>query len=172
LNTSFEQLVDEMNTTQTNLMNEILKQYLYWARFIINHESPFLTFDSATILALIESTDDQKLDKIVKDISEEAAVDFIKFRWKKLNFRNIVRYLELMSYSNIGNINISPMNGNGDGNNMSTNRDKNSSPKANRNFERYEIAIRRHLGKKWSTFVGTSCELMREAINDTIEARF
>ena len=117
LSSSFEKAVGEMNTTQTNLINEILRQYLHWAQFIINHESPFLTFDSSTFLALIESVDDARLEKIVNEISNEAAIDFIKFRWKRVNFRNVVRYLELLSsYANIGNITIGPMNGeNGNG---------------------------------------------------------
>ena len=137
-------------------MNEILKQYLNWAQFIINHESPFITFDSGTLLALIESVDDEKLEKIVNEISNETAIDFIKFRWKKVNFQNMVRYLELLSsYANIGKIVIGPMNGNGNNHNGNgTNLDN-----ANRNgitngYEKYEIAIRHHLGKRWSTFLG------------------
>jgi hypothetical protein len=149
LSYSLDQLVGEMNTSQTSLMNEILKQYLNWAQFIINHESPFVTFDSGTFLALIESVDDEKLEKIVKDFSNEAAVDFIKFRWKRVNFRNIVRYLELLSsYANIGKMVIGPMNGNGDNNHT---MDKGG---LNGGYERYEIAVRHHLGKRWSTFLG------------------
>jgi hypothetical protein len=86
LSSSFEQLLGVMNTTQTNLMNEILNQYLAWAQFIINHESPFITFDSGTFLALIEKVDDEELKKIVREVSYEGATDFIKFRWKKVNF--------------------------------------------------------------------------------------
>jgi hypothetical protein len=48
LSVSFEKVVRELNSTQTNLINEILKEYLNWAQFIINHESPVLTFGSAT----------------------------------------------------------------------------------------------------------------------------
>jgi hypothetical protein len=154
LSDSFEQVVSGMNTTQTGLMNEILKQYLAWAQFIINHESPFLTFDSSTFLALIEKVDDENLEKIVKDISNEAAIDFIKFRWKKVNFRNIVRYLELLSsYANIGNFKISPLDGNGNGNGHA-NDFKDSEKALNGNFEKYEIAIRHHLGRRWSIFLG------------------
>jgi hypothetical protein len=154
LSDSFEQVVSGMNATQTGLMNEILKQYLAWAQFIINHESPFLTFDSSTFLALIEKVDDENLEKIVKDISNEAAIDFIKFRWKKVNFRNIVRYLELLSsYANIGNFKIGPLDGNGNGNGHS-NDFKDSEKALNGNFEKYEIAIRHHLGKRWSIFLG------------------
>ena len=150
--------MEEQGTSQTNLMNEMLKQYLYWAQFIINHESPFMTFDSATILALIENVDDEKLEKIVKEISNEAAIDFIKFRWKKVNFQNIVRYLELVSsYANIGKMVIGPMNGNDDDYSLGKVTNFNGSVSHNgRNgdYERYEIAVRHHLGKRWSTFLG------------------
>jgi hypothetical protein len=152
LSSSFEQLVGTMNTTQTGLMNEVLIQYLAWAQFIINHESPFITFDSSTFLALIEKVDDEELQKIVKDVSYESATDFIKFRWKKVNFRNIIRYLELLSsYANVGSMKISPMNGNGNGNGNGYDGKEIS---LNGNYERYEVAIRHHLGKRWSTFLG------------------
>jgi len=132
-------------------MNEILKQYLSWAQFIVNHESPFITFDSGTFLALIESIDDEKLQKIVESISNESAVDFIKFRWKKVTFHNIVRYLELLSsYANIGNFNIGPMNGN----NGQNGENVNGSNAFDGDYEKFEIAIRHHLGKRWSTFLG------------------
>jgi hypothetical protein len=135
-------------------MNEILKQYLYWAQFIINHESPFVTFDSGTFFALIDSVDDEKLEKIVKEISNEAAIDFIKFRWKKVNFQNIVRYLELLSsYANIGKMIIGPMNGNGVSDhslgNMTEFNGSNNGNRLNGGYERYEIAIRHHLGRRW-----------------------
>ena len=134
-------------------MNEILKQYLYWAQFIINHESPFVTFDSGTFLALIESVDDEKLEKIVKEISNEAAIDFIKFRWKRVNFQNIVRYLELISsYANTGKMVIGPLNGNGGGDYSPSKVSNNNG--LNGGYERYEIAVRHHLGKRWSTFLG------------------
>ncbi len=135
-------------------MNEILKQYLNWAQFIINHESPFITLDSGTLLTLIESVDDEKLEKIVKEISNETAIDFIKFRWKKVNFQNTVRYLELLSsYANIGKIVIDPINGNGRlGSGTNLNHADNDGP--NNGYEKYEIAVRHHLGKRWSTFLG------------------
>lgn len=146
LGNSFEKVVSEMNTTQTNLMNEILKQYLYWAQYIINHDSPFLTFGSGTIVSFAESLDDASLEKMIKGISIEEAIDFIKFRWKKVNFRNIVRYLELLSlYSNIGNFNIGPQNGEND-----VNGNHNG---ASDGFQKYEIAVRHHLGKRWSTLL-------------------
>jgi hypothetical protein len=156
LSDSFDNEVAEMNTTQTNLMNEILKQYLYWSSLIINHESPFLTFDSSTFIALIESVDDARLEKIVKETATEAATDFIKFRWKKVNFRNIIRYLELLSsYSNIGNFRVAKMNGeNGIGNNNSHQfPGNNNNLNVSGGYENYEIAVRYHLGKRWSTFL-------------------
>jgi hypothetical protein len=155
LSTSFEKHVDEMNTTQTNLMNEILKQYLYWSSFIINHESSFLTFDSSTFVSLLESVDDARLEKIVKETANEAAIDFIKFRWKKVNFRNIVRYLELLSsYANIGGISISRINGeNGNGSDPKGNNDWSKNHNNVGGYENYEIAVRHHLGKRWSTFL-------------------
>jgi hypothetical protein len=156
LSSSFEKHVDEMNTTQTNLMNEILKQYLYWSSFIINHESPFLTVDSATFVSILESVDDARLEKIVNETAHEAAIDFIKFRWKKVNFRNIVRYFELLSsYANIGNISISRVdgdNGNGNGSDYAGNDGWNKNNNVG-DYENYEIAVRHHLGKRWSTFL-------------------
>jgi hypothetical protein len=113
LNTSFERLAQKVNTTQTNLMNDILNEYLNWSQFMVNHESPFLTFGSRTAVALIESVEDAALEKIIKEISNEEAIDFVKFRWKRVNFRNIVRFLDLSSlYANIGSINVSLLNGN------------------------------------------------------------
>lgn len=151
LTISFEKQVADMNTTQTNLMNEILKQYLSWSRFIVNHDSPFLTFDSGTFLSLIEGIDDAKLEKLVKEISNEAAIDFIKFRWRKVNFQNIVRYLNLLSsYANIGNINVVRGNGIGGNNN---NGNGGSYKNNNGEYEEYEIAVRHHLGKRWSTLL-------------------
>lgn len=146
LGASFEKAVRQLNTTQTNLMNEILKQYLYWSQYIINHESPFVTFGSGTIVFLAETLDDEKLEKMIKEISNEEAIDFIKFRWKRVNFRNIVRYLDLLSvYANIGSITIGPQNGDGNGNG--------NGHAISNGFETYEIAIRHHLGKRWSTFL-------------------
>jgi hypothetical protein len=69
LNTSFERLAQKVNTTQTNLMNDILNEYLNWSQFMVNHESPFLTFGSRTAVALIESVEDAALEKIIKEIS-------------------------------------------------------------------------------------------------------
>jgi hypothetical protein len=148
--------VEKMNTTQTSLVNEMMRQYLNWAQFIINHESPFLTFDSGTFLALIDSVDDQKLNEIVKEVSNESAIDFIKFRWKRVNFQNLVRYLELLSsYANVGNITIGPMNGNGNGNNNGTTTSLNHPNNGVVNgYQKYEVAARHHLGKRWSTFLG------------------
>jgi hypothetical protein len=74
LSSSFEKHVGATNTTQTNLMNEILRQYLYWTSFIINHESPFMTFDSATFIEFMESVDDSKLEAIAIQSSERMAI--------------------------------------------------------------------------------------------------
>jgi hypothetical protein len=150
LSSSFEKHVGEMNTTQTNLMNEILRQYLYWTSFIINHDSPFLTFDSATLIEFMENVDDSKLEAIAKGTATVGATDFIKFRWKKVNFANLVRYLELISsYANIGSISIAETNGEGNGDEERKVGNKNSKDGS----QRYEIALRHHLGKKWSTFM-------------------
>jgi hypothetical protein len=166
LTTSFEKQVADMNTTQTNLMNEILKQYLSWSRFIVNHDSPFLTFDSGTFLSLIEGIDDAKLEKLVKEISNEAAIDFIKFRWRKVNFQNIVRYLHLLSsYANIGNINVVRDNGIGINNN---NGNGGSYENNNGEYDEYEIAVRHHLGKRWSTLLAMYISnLFISSISDT-----
>jgi hypothetical protein len=158
LTNAFQKKVDELNTTQTNLMNEILKNYLYWSTFIMNHESPFLTFDNGTFVALIEAIDDAKLENIVKETATEAAIDFIKFRWRKLNFRNIVRYLDLLSsYANVGSITMGRLNGeNGgveNGNIVNYRVDNGNIPGNNHGYEKYEIAVRHHLGKKWSKFM-------------------
>jgi hypothetical protein len=154
LNAQFEKQVGQMNTTQTNLMNDILKQYLYWTSLIINHESPLVSFDSSTLLAFMETADDAKLESIVKGVATVGATDFIKFRWKKVNFRNIVRYLELLSaYANIGAISISKLNGNGDDNGGHIEFVPNNNDTFPNDYEKYEIAIRHHLGQKWSTFM-------------------
>ena len=155
LDASFGKLVDKINTTQTSLLNDILKQYLYWAQYMVAHDSPYLTFGSTTVLSLAESVDDSKLEKIAKETSYEEAIDFIKFRWKKLNFRNIVRYLDLLSsYANVGSIEVSRQNGNNhNGHNGFSN---NGGDMQNNNvdaFERYEVSVQHHLGKRWSTFL-------------------
>jgi hypothetical protein len=150
LSTSFERLVGQTNSTQTNLLNEILKEYLYWTQFIINYESPFLTFDTGTMVALIEAVDDERLRKIVHEISNEAAVDFIKFRWKKVNFRNIVRYLESLSdYANTGSISIGPLISGNDVSPVAK-----DSQESEGDYQKYEIAVRHHLGRRWSMFMG------------------
>ncbi|MFI5420083.1 MAG: hypothetical protein ACHQ1H_03870 [Nitrososphaerales archaeon] len=146
LGSSFERQASEMYTTQTNLMNEILREYLNWSRFIISHETPFLTFDGATIISLIEKVDDKELERTIREVSYEAAVDFIKFRWRKVNFRNIVLYLDLLSsYANVGDINVAPFDGFADTNHSASMKDD--------GYERYEIYVRHHMGRRWSTFM-------------------
>lgn len=147
LGIAFDKLASKLYTTQTNLMNEILKQYLYWAQYIVNHESPFLTFSSGTVVSFAETLDDEKLEKIVKEVSIEDAADFIKFRWKKVNFKNIIQYLDLLSaYANIGSITVSQLIENDNASSK-----KESSPYAN--LKTYEVAVRHHLGRRWSTFL-------------------
>ena len=146
LGSSFERQASEMYTTQTNLMNEILREYLNWSRFIISHETPFLTFDGATIISLIEKVDDKETERTIREVSYEAAVDFIKFRWRKVNFRNIVLYLDLLSsYANVGDINVAPFDGSADTNHSASMNDD--------GYERYEIYVRHHMGRRWSTFM-------------------
>jgi hypothetical protein len=142
------------NTTQTSLLNDILVQYFTWSQYIINHDSPFVTFGSATLVGLQETVDDATLERIIKDISNEEATNFIRYRWRTVNFRNIVRYLNLLSvFANVGNIRIVRQNHDGDNgdNDPENNHDYNNS--LPNGFERYEIAVRHHLGKRWSTFM-------------------
>jgi hypothetical protein len=181
LNTSFERLAQKVNTTQTNLMNDILNEYLNWSQFMVNHESPFLTFGSRTAVALIESVEDAALEKIIKEISNEEAIDFVKFRWKRVNFRNIVRFLDLSSlYANIGSINVSLLNGNkNNGNNDNTsNTSRNQNQYDNKymiapNNEtiEYEIAVRHHLGKPWSKFLAIYISNIFTSSIPSVEAR-
>jgi len=147
------------NTTQTNLLNEILLQYFSWSQYIINHDSPFLVIGSQTNIALQELIEDEKIEKTLREISNQEARDFIRYRWRKVNFRNIVRFLNLLSlYANIGNIRISPANNNHDNNHGMGNNNHSFNGAGNGNngangFESYEIAVRHHLGRKWSTFM-------------------
>jgi len=119
---------------------------------------------------LIEGVDDAKLEKLVKEISNEAAIDFIKFRWRKVNFQNIVRYLELLSsYANIGNINFARDNGIGGNNNNNSSNGKGSyKNNGGGEYEEYEIAVRHHLGKRWSTLLAMYISnLFTTSISDT-----
>jgi hypothetical protein len=103
LNDSLGSLSEESQITPSNLLNQILTQFVNWNRFVNTRDSPFITFYNHTLAALMESIDEEKLLQIAREVESEATIDYIKFRWGKLNLQNFVRYLRLLSaYSNQG----------------------------------------------------------------------
>jgi len=112
LNDSLGSLSEESQITPSNLLNQILTQFVNWNRFVNTRDSPFITFYNHTLAALMESIDEEKLLSIAREVEAEATIDYIKFRWGKLNLQNFVRYLRLLSaYSNQGQINFIKPNG-------------------------------------------------------------
>ncbi len=187
LNDSLGSLSEESQITPSNLLNQILTQFVNWNRFVNTRDSPFITFYNHTLAALMESIDEEKLLQIAREVEAEATIDYIKFRWGKLNLQNFVRYLRLLSaYSNQGQINfIRPNGGNGLGVEenaeellLLANRDKyldadSKTSSGNNGKDRVLviIAIRHRLGLKWSKFIGALVSSVFNQI-DGVEAHF
>lgn len=188
LNDSLESLSEESQITPSNLLNQILTQFVNWNRFVNTRDSPFITFYNHTLAALMESIDEEKLLQIARDVEAEATIDYIKFRWGKLTLQNFVRYLRLLSaYSNQGQINFIRPNGGGQGLGVEenaeellllANRDKYldadakpSSGNNGRDRVLVIIAIRHRLGLKWSKFIGTLVSSVFNQI-DGVDADF
>lgn len=171
LNESLENFSNDAQVTPSNLLNQILTQFVNWNRFVNTRDSPFITLYSHTLSSFMETVDEETLLSIARDVEARATIDYIKYRWGKLNVRNFVRYLRLLSaYSNQGQINfIRPNGGNAgvEGNaeellleerdierKLSNVRSK--SPTDNHsNATLVIVAIRHRLGTKWSKFMGT-----------------
>ncbi len=170
LNESLGHLSEQSQITPSNLLNQILTQFVNWNRFVNTRDSPFITFYSRTLASLMQSVDEEKLLRIAKDIETEATIDYIKFRWGKLNLQTFIRYFQLLSaYSNQGQINFIVPNGrkdlgleeeekiiqdyaSGDEGYFKSSIDK--------EYDDMQgvlvvIAIQHHLGLEWSKFIGT-----------------
>ena len=170
LDESLEDFSNDAQITPSNLLNQILTQFVNWNRFVNTREGPFITLYSHTLVSFMESVDEEKLLSIAKDVEAQATIDYIKYRWGKLNTRNFVRYLRLLStYSNQGQINFVSPNGQNDviadkdngelfleGNNARNfNVQRSANERIRQNDTLVIVAIRHRLGTKWSKFMGT-----------------
>ena len=171
LNESLENLSEQSQITPSNLLNQILTQFVNWNRFVNTRDSPFITFYSRTLTSLMQSVDEEKLLKIAREVETEATIDYIKFRWGKLNLQTFIRYFQLVSaYSNQGQINFIMPNGEKDPGleeekilqNYASNEKYFDTSIDKGTFATYDmdgvlviIAIQHHLGLEWSKFIGT-----------------
>ena len=105
----------------------------------------------------MQNVDEATLEKIVKEVSNQAAIGFIKFRWKKMNFQNVMRYLEFLStYANIGKIVVAPLPTPNSSSNLEYLESSAFTMEdfVNPRAKEYEIAVSHHLGLRWSKFLG------------------
>jgi len=121
----------KIGITPSSLVSQILRRHIEWVQYI-GMGTTFLTIDKEIFVSFLEEMSEDRLVEIARSSSLVSAHNFLKFRYQKINFDNVMDFLEtLSSNSNIGETNIVIDE---DGRNL-------------------EINVRHSLGMKWSIFL-------------------
>jgi hypothetical protein len=120
----------KIGITPSSFVSQILRRHIDWVQYI-GTGTTFLTIDKEIFVSFLEEMSEDRLVEIARSSSLVSALNFLKFRYQKINFDNVMDFLEtLSSNSNIGETNIVIDE---DGRNL-------------------EINVRHSLGMKWSIF--------------------
>lgn len=119
--------------TPSSLASQVLSRYVWWGQYT-GKGSNFVTLDSEILKSLIDELDEEKLVEIARSSALVSTHNFLKFRYRKVNFESVINFIENLSLQgNIGEVNVVP-----------------SDPDDER---RHEINVRHSLGIKWSIFL-------------------
>jgi hypothetical protein len=132
LDTAITGHAKKIGITPSSLVSQVLRKYVEWGQYV-GPGTTFLTIDKEVLLSFLEETSEDRLVDMARGSALVSTHNFLKFRYRKINFDTVMDFLGLLSsYSNIGEMNF-----------VADEEDRN----------RYEINVRHSLGMKWSVFL-------------------
>jgi hypothetical protein len=117
--------------TPSALLNQILRSYFGWYQFASGDGSPFVMVVDQFLIGMLDSMDDAAVVEMTNKVALPSLLDFVKFRWQKVDLQSALAFVELMSSNmNVGTFGVV------------------------RSPDTVEIRVRHSLGSKWSLFLG------------------